>query len=91
MSQRIDKIRPFVLWDLAGRFSDPFCHGADPLVSVEEDAALVAERLVDLLGVGKYLLQSESVFTSVFECGDLAMGRDVGKDGQHYDVKSSKS
>jgi hypothetical protein len=40
---------------------------------------LVAERLVDLLGVGEYLLQREADFTYVLECRDLAAGGDLAK------------
>ena len=51
------QIRPLILWELGGWFSDPFCHGADSLVGVVEHAALLAERLVDVLGAGKDLTE----------------------------------
>src|ERR1035438_7149143 len=82
---RIGEIRLFVLLELASGFCNPFCHSADSLVCVAEDAALVVERAVDLLGAGEDLLQSQADFINGGECRDLTAARDIYKDGQHYD------
>jgi hypothetical protein len=55
----------------AGGISDRFCRGVDSPVNVVEDAALVLEGAVHLLGGVEELLQSPADFAGGAEGGDL--------------------
>jgi hypothetical protein len=54
-------------------------------VSVVKNATLLLEGVLDAVGAGEDLLQSQADFVGGGESGDLTAMGDIYKDGEHYD------
>ena len=74
-----------MLWELGGGFFDPFCHSAETPVCVVEDASLLAQRLVHVLGISLDLAECGAEFTYVGEYGEIAPAGGIKQGGQDHD------